>query len=225
MTTAPRITPIRRRLLVDEVTDDLRERILSGRLGPGEALVEADLCERYDVSPTPVRQALRGLAAEGLVTIHPGSGSEVASMSETEITDLFEVVPELEKLAVELAIARMSANDYEQLDKRHAKMMKHYRAGNRRACFEADSGIHNFLVKKSGNEMLVATHANLMARARRGRYQALKSRSRWDESMAQHEAIHAAILARDAENAGWLMREHVRDTGQVLLRDLRKRDG
>jgi len=225
MTTAPKLTPIRRRLLVDEVTDDLRERILSGRLAPGVPLVEAELCDRYDVSPTPVRQALRVLAAEGLVAIRPGSGSEVASMSEKEITELFEVVPELEKLAVELAIARMADTDYVQLDKRHQKMMKHYRTGNRRACFEADSGIHTFLVKKSGNDMLVATHANLMARARRGRYQALKSRARWDESMAQHEAIHAAILARDALAAGRLMRDHVRDTGQVLLRELRDQAG
>jgi DNA-binding GntR family transcriptional regulator len=225
MTTAPKVTPIRRRLLVDEVTDDLRERILSGRLAPGDALVEAELCDRYGVSPTPVRQALRVLAAEGLVTIRPGSGSEVASMTETEITELFEVVPELEKLAVELAVDRMSDNDYAQLDKRHQKMVKHYRAGNRRAFFEADYGIHNFLVKKSGNDLLVATHANLMSRARRGRYQALKSQARWDESMAQHEAIHAAILARDADRAGRLMRAHVRDTGQVLLRELRARTG
>jgi len=132
-------------------------------------------------------------------------------------------VPELEKLAVELAVARMSDSHFAQLDKRHQKMMKHYHAGKRRACFEADYGIHNFLVKKAGNDMLVATHTSLMARARRGRYQALKSQSRWDESMAQHEAIHAAILARDADRAGQLMRAHVRDTGQVLLRELREK--
>lgn len=215
---APR--PIRRRTLFDEAVAGLRELILSGRLAPGERLVEAELCESFAISRTPLRQALKLLETEGLVTLHRNRGAYVCVMTAQEVAELFEVVSDLERLAVRLAVERMSDADLERLEKRHERMMRHYRAGKRRPCFDADYAIHNYIVEKSGNSLLVSTHATLMARARRERYRALFSQERWDEAMSEHEAFMAAILARDSEEAGRLMYEHVMRTGRVLQREI-----
>ena len=211
---------IKRKALHEETVDTLREMIIGGKLAPGERLVEQQLCQTLGISRTPLREAFKLLEKEGLVDLRPNRGVHVSEITAQGIADLFEVVSDLERLAVDLAVQRMADKDFRNLQRRHETMLRQYRAGRRRECFQSDYDIHNFLVKKSGNQILVDSHSTLMIRARRGRYLALFSQERWDEAMGEHEALMEAIGRRDKDAAALLMYRHVTRTGQVLHQSL-----
>lgn len=218
----PAALPVRSRRasLHADMVEILRELIIGGELAPGDRLREAELCARFGVSRTPLREALKILETEGLVTLQPNRGASVSRISAHEVTELFEVISNLERIAVELAIARMNERAFKKLLRMHERMMRHYAAGRRRACFQVDFDTHNAIVAMSGNSLLVATHEGLMLRARRGRYMALFSQRRWDQSMQEHEQIIAAIADREAPTASELMRRHVLETGKVICQQL-----
>lgn len=199
-----------------EVVKALREMILGGTLAPGARLVESELCSAFGLSRTPFREALKLLESEGLVVLKPNRGASVSVMTEREVADLFEVVANLERTAVELTVQRADEKGLRKLRRRHDRMMKLHAARKRRECFQADYEIHQLIVALTGNAVLMNTHAGLMSRTRRGRYLALSLQSRWDESMQEHEAFMSAIERRDSHLAGQLMREHVLHTGRVV---------
>lgn len=213
---SPTPSRIRRSSLHAEIVEVLRESIIGGQLAAGERLIEVELCARLGVSRTPLREAFKILETEGLVTLQPNRGAFVSRLSAHEVTELFEVVANIERVAVELAIERLDDRGFKKLMRLHERMMRHYHAGRRRECFQADFDAHNAIVALSGNSLLVATHEGLMVRARRSRYLALFSQHRWDQSMQEHEAIMAELKKRNAARASELMRKHVLETGQVI---------
>ena len=222
------IAPIARpRPLHEEVVGRLRDMIVEGKLESGERLHEIDLSEFLNVSRTPLREALKLLANEGLVDLLPGRGARVSSLSPDSVGELFEVVSGLERLAAELAAARMTARDLERLQRMHDKMAGHFAAGERRDYFALNHEIHVAIVAGSKNQTLVATHAALMVKARRGRYTALASEERWKEAMAEHEALMVALRRRDGEQAGEILFQHDRRTGETTLEMLKakRREG
>lgn len=217
-----KVAPIgRARPLHEEVCDRLRDMIIEGEIATGERLHETNLSEVLNVSRTPLREALKLLANEGLVDLLPGRGARVSALSPESVGELFEVVSGLERLAAEFAAARMSARDLERLQRTHDKMAAHFAAGERHEYFALNHEIHVAIVAASKNRMLVATHGALMAKARRGRYSALASEERWKEAMAEHEALMAAFHKRDAKRAGDILFEHDRRTGETT-RDMLK---
>lgn len=203
-----------------EAAHALREAIISGELAPGDRLDEAEYCAAFGISRTPLREAIKLLEAEHLLWVRPSRGVFVTVMTAQDVADLFEVVSDLERLAVTLAVKRMTNADHTHLGRMHDRMLRLYREDNLRECFQTDFEIHNYLVEKSDNPVLKGTHGTLMARARRGRYVALVSRTRWDEAMAEHENFMDAIQRRDAQTAGELMHRHVSRTGAVLRQSL-----
>lgn len=208
--------PIRRRPLHDEVTERLRDMIVEGRLTPGARVNEAALCEQLGVSRTPLREALKILAAEGLVDLLPRRGARVAGLSATELGELFEVLSGLERTAAELAALRASEADLARLEELQARIEQHHDARNRHDYAHDNHALHETIVALAGNAVLKEVHARLMTRVRRARYMALLSQERWDESVAEHAAILAALAARDARRAGELMHRHVARTGEVV---------
>jgi DNA-binding GntR family transcriptional regulator len=213
---APRVVPIARaRPLHEEVCDRLRDMIIEGEIATGERLHEISLSEILRVSRTPLREALKLLANEGLVDLLPGRGARVSALSPEGVGELFEVVGGLERLAVELAATRMTARDLERLQRMHDKMAKHFAAGERHAYFALNHEIHVAIVAGSKNQTLVTTHAALMVKARRGRYAALASEQRWKEAMEEHEALMGALRGRDSRRAGEILFLHDRRTGET----------
>lgn len=206
---------VRARPLHEEVVDRLRDMIIEGEIGGGERLHEIDLSARLKVSRTPLREALKLLASEGLVELLPGKGARVSKMSGEVFGDLFEVVSGLERLAVELAVVRMSSRDLERLRRMHDRMAAHFAAHERHEYFALNHQIHVAIVAASKNETLMATHAALMVKARRGRFTALASEERWKEAMAEHEALMEALERRDGEAAGKILFQHDRRTGET----------
>lgn len=212
--------------LHEEATDRLRSLIVRGDLAPGEALVEADLSEALGISRTPLREALKLLASEGLVELRLNRSAMIAPMRQEEIEELFEAVSGIERVAAELAALRMTERDMEKLDGLQERMERLHDSGKLNDYFEINQQIHSFIVACSRNRTLKATHDWLLGRAERARFFALSSQDRWDESVQEHRALLAALKDRDAERAGRVLGQHVARTG-VVVRDIldSKRDG
>jgi len=208
--------PIRRKPLHDEATERIRDMIVEGRLAAGDWINEADLCQQLQISRTPLREALKVLATEGLVELVPRRGAHVAQLSTGELVDLFEALSGIEGYAAELAATRMSAGDLERLRQLQVRIEQRHKARDRLAYFRENHELHVAIIRCSGNSAIVDIHARLIARVRRGRYQALLSEARWKDSVEEHAQILAAFENRDARRAGELMRQHVAHTGDVV---------
>ncbi len=212
--------PIHRRPLHDEATERLRDMIVEGKLLAGEWINETELCQQLNISRTPLREALKILAAEGLVELIPRRGAHVAQLSKQEIVDLFEALSGIEGMAAELAAIRMSSADLKRLRGLQARIEREHAASNRLEYFHENHILHEVIVGLSGNSALVDIHARLIARVRRARYEATLSEARWSEAVQEHAQILAAFESRDAGLAGRLMRQHVTHTGDVVRASL-----
>ena len=202
--------------LHEEAATRLRSLIIRGDLRPGEPLVEADLCDALGVSRTPLREALKLLAAEGLVQLRLNRSAIVSPIRREEIKELFEAVAGIERIGAELAASRMTAKDHEKLATLQERMEHHHNAGELREYFELNQQIHLFILSCARNGALKSTHEALMARVERARFFALSSQARWDESVEEHRDIMRALAARDGDKAGRRLARHIERTGQVV---------
>jgi len=210
----------RPRPLHEAVVDRLRDMILDGKVQIGERLHDANLAEVLGVSRTPIREAVKLLAAEGLVELLPGRGARVAPYSLESLIALVEVIAGLERHACELAAERMDPSGFDRIRRLHDLMAEHHRVNRRRDYSRLNHEIHVGLVALAGNAALEWTHAALIVRARRGRHNALESEARWVEAMAEHELIITALTERDGRRAGELMLHHDLHTRDVLRAQL-----
>jgi DNA-binding GntR family transcriptional regulator len=217
----PRTTLSRRVPFARQIADTLRDMIIRGEMPPGGRIIERGLCERLQVSRTPLREALKLLEAEGLIEISQNKGARIMSLTPAEASNLFEVIAGLESLAAELAVTRIGADELAVLDDMHARMCAQFQRREKDSYFELNSAIHDMIVRCSANPVLIATHANLMLRARRGRYMAILDPSRWEESVEEHEAAMRAFHARDPEQARLVWRRHLIRTGETVCAVLR----
>ncbi len=202
--------------LCERVADSLRVLITRCELSPGVRVVEADLCRLLGVSRTPLREALRLLAAEGLLELRPNRSARIKPMDPVEIGELFETVSGIERIAAELAAARLTPREFKRLAATQARMERLHEAGDRSAYFSLNQQIHSLVVAGAKNAVLKDTHGRLLARVERARYFALGMQGRWDESVAEHREVLAALELRDAVRAGNLLARHVRRTGEVV---------
>ena len=207
---------LQRNSLHQQVVERLRDMIVEGELAPGRRIPEAELCESFGISRTPLREALRVLDSEGLVEPDGTRGSRVTKITTREIAELFEVVSGIERMAAELAAERMTDADVENLRAITLRMEQHFQRGDRQKYFRLNQVIHHTIVKLAGNGILASTHAGLMNKVRRARYFAILSQDRWRESVDEHNEIVRAFAERDAERAGRLLLTHVRKTGIIV---------
>ena len=214
---------VRPKPLHETVVERLRDMIVEGELGSGERLHDANLAKILQVSRTPIREATKLLATEGLVDLLPGRGARVSELSSEDILDLFETIAGIERNACELAAERMSERDLDKLQRAHKRMARHHAAGERQPYFKLNHEIHRAIVEASKNATLQAIHASLMSRARRARYAALASHARWMEAMGEHNQIMAALAERDSRRAGEIMRQHDLGTARSIVAALKPR--
>ncbi len=215
---APRAapTPIARRALHDELVPRLRDLIFEGELAPGERVPERALCERFGISRTPLREALKILASEGLIDLKHHRGAAVSTLSAEEVDHMFEVMAALEALAGELACVHARDEEIAAVGKLHARMLGHHRRGELSEYFRCNQRIHEAIMEASGNPVLIHLYRTLSVRIRRARYMANLSRERWDQAVAEHEEILAALQARAGARLGRLLREHLRHKADVI---------
>jgi DNA-binding GntR family transcriptional regulator len=211
-----RLLRVPRTGLHERAATRLRLLIVRGDFAPGQQLLEADLSDALGVSRTPLREALKQLASEGLVELRLNRTAIVAPLRRDELTELFEALSGIERCAAELAATRMEPRDLEQLEALQASIEWHHGRGEMRHYFEINQQIHRAIVGFARNGVLKATHDVLLPRAERARFFGLSVLGRWDESVRDHQEILEALKAGDASRAGQLLGHHVRRTGEVV---------
>lgn len=209
--------PRRKGRLHTNTVDALHRMIVSGELPPGQKLREQELCERLGVSRTPLREALRTLAAQGLVQLTQNRGAEVAPLTLADITALFDVVGTLEALAARLACKAMSDEAIAEIGVLHYRMMLHHVRDELPEYFALNQQIHRAIIEAADNPVLLGVWDALAARVERAKYLPNLQPNRWKAAMYEHDAMLAALVARDGDTLGRMMETHFRNGLAAIL--------
>ncbi|HEX9182352.1 MAG TPA: GntR family transcriptional regulator [Burkholderiales bacterium] len=208
--TVPQLPPpIARRPLHEEAADRLRDLIIQGTLAPGSRLNERLLTAQLGVSRTPLREAFKVLATEGLVELLPNRGAIVSPIDAVRVSETLAVMGALEALAGELACTRASDGQLNEIRSLHQEMLANHARGDLAGYFKFNQAIHLKIVKYSGNAVLTQTYRHLNANVRRARYMANLSQERWDAAVREHGEILEALAARDVARIRVLLAEHL----------------
>ncbi|MBR1221854.1 GntR family transcriptional regulator [Bradyrhizobium sp. U87765 SZCCT0131] len=206
-----------------EVLSRLRDFIVEGNLEGGARIPERRLCEMFGVSRTPLREALKVLASEGLVDLLPNRGARVREFSVSDVTELFDVMGGLEALAGRLACERITEAEFAEIERLHHEMYGAYLKRDMHAYFHANQLIHQAIVAAARNSVLSAAYATYAGRIRRVRYSAnlASKRDRWAEAMREHEAILDALGRRDGSELSEILFRHLRNKEAAALDHLK----
>lgn len=205
--------------LHDEVASRLREQIFAGTLPPGSFLDEAALCERLEISRTPLREALKVLVAEGLLRHEPRRGCFVAEVTESDLDEIFPVIALLEGRAAHEATRKAVAADIAALEQLHDRLQQCAADGLVTDYYEANYAIHEAFITLADNRWLAQVIGDLRKILKLARQQQLRAPGRLEQSLSEHLAVFAALKARDAEGAEAAMRTHL-TRQRVALREL-----
>jgi DNA-binding GntR family transcriptional regulator len=214
----PKSAPIVRRSLHDELVERLRDMVTEGELKPGDKVPEQALCARFEVSRTPLREALKVLTAEGLMQITPNRGTRVAQLTDREIDELFPVLGALEGLAGTLAVERMTAVDLAELQGLHEQMMSHFRQGRQAPYLRLNRAVHEKIFAIAGNEALFDLYRQLLVRVHSLRFVVKKTAAQWSRAVKDHERIMAAFAAGDGDRVAAILRDHLSGTAASIAR-------
>ncbi|MFZ4808895.1 MAG: GntR family transcriptional regulator [Hyphomicrobiaceae bacterium] len=216
MTRIPATDGINRRYLHDIVADRLRQLILDGELEPRSRVNELELAERFAISRTPLREAIKILATEGLLELLPNRGARVASISDKELDDVLEVVASLEALAGDLACRHATAEEIAQVATLSDEMADAWRRRDEATYFRLNRQIHDAVMAASRNAVLATMYANLSGRIQRARYTAHKTDDQWARAMQDHREMAERLQARDGAGLADLLRRHIRSKKDVI---------
>lgn len=203
---------ITNRSLHDQVVSRVRDLIIEGILEPGSRIDESTLIEELGVSRTPFREALRTLAAEGLVIVKPSRGSVVRKWTSADVFSMLEVLGHLEQLAGELACARASDEEINDLIALHEEMLGYYKANDRMPYYKLNQEFHSRLTALSKNVTLQEMQRNIQARLKRIRYIGNEKPDAWAGAVQDHEAMIVALKEKDGKRLGEAMAKHIKNT-------------
>ena len=212
VSTESEIAPIERSTLHDVVVTRLRDMIIEGQLLAGNRVHEGDLCQQLGISRTPLREALKVLAMEGLVELNPGRGATVRKLTAKDIQDMLSVLSVLENLAGRLTCQMATDEDIREVRRLHDEMLSFYADGDRLPYFKRNQQIHSLLITLSGNESLALVHDLLQTRLKRIRYIGDRKPDTWSAAVADHEEMITALEARDGEKLSAALVEHLSST-------------
>lgn len=207
---------ITRPSLHSELLERLRDLIVQGELPQGTKIPERELCERYGVSRTPMREALKVLAVDGLVWLEPNRGAWVSKVTLEELEEVFPVMGALEALSGELACEHITDAQIEAIRNMHNQMLKYYKARDLSNYFQVNQGIHEAILEAANNSELTAMYSSLAARVRRARYLANMTDDRWAKAVDEHEQILAALESRKGPQLAKILRKHLKSKFQTV---------
>lgn len=211
------IESVGRRSLHEEVVERLRGLVVEGDLKAGHKIPEKALCERLGISRTPLREALKVLAADGLITLIPNRGAVVRELTREDIEDVFPVMGALEALAGELACAQVTDEEIAVIQALHDQMITHFESGQLAEYFHCNRQIHELILAAARNQTLTSHYLSLSSRLRRARYLANVSADRWSEAVAEHGAMMVALQQREGAALGQIMKQHMEQTFVAVL--------
>lgn len=206
--------------LRDVVFNTLRQAILTGDLKPGERLMEIHLANRLGVSRTPIREAIRKLELEGLVTMIPRRGAEVAQITEKSMNDVLEVRRALDALCVELACDRISEEEVKSLKAACDYFERAVRGKDAKKIAQADVELHDIIVKATGNARLIQLVNNLSEQMYRYRYEYIKDASQHGRLIEEHRVIYESIVRKDKVTATQAAKVHIDNQEKAIIKQI-----
>lgn len=208
----------------DRITTELEAEIMRGDLAPGQRLDEVALANRFDVSRTPVREALRALAASGLIKVQPRSGAVVARPTVGEVMEIFELVGELEAIASRLACERMTDHHSAHISLAHKACRQAAASQDVALYMQKNDVFHSAIHAAADNRALVEQIAHLGKKLAPYRRFITFRPERRETAEREHELLARALLARDGPRAASAMKDHVQmlaDDALILARSLK----
>jgi DNA-binding GntR family transcriptional regulator len=197
--------------LFEQLLDELRDMIVGGELAEGARLNEPDLCERFGTSRTPLREAFKVLASEGLVEMQTFRGAFVASISDEEARHVGFVLSALEQAAATLLVERIDDADITRLKEAHARMVRAAADGDLQQYRHLNEGIHQYIVDGARNPVLAESYNRIKNRLRRPRHAKTKTPQEFRKAVKEHNAMVTAIANRDAVRLAAIIRQHYGD--------------
>lgn len=201
--------PIARVSLHDAIVNRLRDMIIEGELAPGSRIHETQMGQRLGVSRTPLREAIKFLASEGLVELVPTRGAVVREFNAKDIKDMLLVLKTLESLAGRLACERATDEQIAHVRSLHDQMLGYYQERRRMEYYKLNQNIHSAIVALSDNEPLAYTHSMLQGRLKRVRFVGHQGEENWAKAIVEHEEMMTALEARDAERLSKIIEQHL----------------
>jgi DNA-binding GntR family transcriptional regulator len=219
----PGAVAIDRKGLASAVTAKLRDMIVEGALVPGTRLNERVLCEQLAVSRTPLREAFKTLAVEGLVELLPNRGAIVAQMSVADIEQTFEVMGALEGLSGQLACERITDQEVAEIRALHYEMLAAHARRDLPSYYRVNHIIHDRINAAADNAVLTQTYLQINARIQSLRFRSNFNQEKWDIAVKEHGAMLEALEKRDGEALRLLLQRHLLNKRDVVIAEMRAR--
>lgn len=208
--------------LRDVVFRTLRQGILMGELKPGERLMEIHLANRLGVSRTPIREAIRMLELEGLVTMIPRRGAEVSQITEKNLRDVLEVRRALDALAVELACERITEEEKKALAAACTEFEQATRTKDAKTITQADVKLHDIIVTAAGNERLTKLVNDMSEQMYRYRFEYIKDETKHQSLIQEHRIIYKSIIKCDKKTASEAVKTHIDNQEKSIINKIYK---
>jgi DNA-binding GntR family transcriptional regulator len=202
--------------LSEQIANQLRDMIIQNQFASGARIRERDICKKLNVSRTPLREALRMLATEGLVELIPNCGAVITSPSAEEIADMLQVLGVLEAFAGERACSLITQEEINEIKALQYEMLAAFARCDRLQYFKLNQSIHLAIVKAARSETLLSTHSRLNARLYRIRYQSNLRNELWGSAVEEHNNIMDALEKRDTHRLSSLLRQHLKSTWEKV---------
>ena len=215
------IINIPRAALHEQVAQRLRQMLVEGHVAPGAKLNERELSEELKVSRTPLREAIKMLAAEGLVELLPNRGAIAVELSEADILNTFEVMAGLEGQSGELAAQRITESELAEIRAMHYEMMAAYTRRDLSNYYRLNAAIHRAINAAARNPVLTATYTQVNARLQALRFRSNQDGDKWKRAMQEHEQMIEALSAHDAAAMRAVLLAHLGNKRDVVIEQLR----
>ena len=211
------VIPIARPVLHQEVAQRLRQCIVEGQIAPGAKLNERELAEQLRVSRTPLREAIKMLAAEGLVELLPNRGAVAAALSERDVADTFEVIAGLEGHSGELAAARITEPELTEIRALHYEMLAAFTRRDLSAYYRLNAQIHERINAAARNPVLAQTWRTVNARLQALRFRSNLHEGKWQRAVEEHDEMIERLAARDGAGLRALLVRHLEHKRDAVL--------
>jgi DNA-binding GntR family transcriptional regulator len=211
------IIEISRFTLHDQVVLRLRTMLVEGRIAPGAKLNERELCEQLRVSRTPLREAIKLLAAEGLVDLLPNRGAVAVRLTESDVVNAFEVLGGLEAMSGELAAQRVTDAELTEIRAMHYEMLASFTRQDLSGYYRLNALIHTAINAAAKNPLLTSTYQGINARVQSLRFRTNQNTAKWKRAMKEHEQMIEALAARDPAALRAILLEHLVNKRNTVL--------
>jgi len=199
-----------------QIADTLREMIMTGELKEGDKISENELCVAMEISKTPLREALRVLSVEGLISLVPNRGSFVTKPTIDEIKEMFEVMSVLEGVCARAAAHKMTAQEFSRLEKLHAALEEKFECRDQKEYIRINNHYHSFIQELAGNRTLNQIVNGLRKKILLYRFQSLNLSGRFEDSIQEHRQLLATFRERDGRKAEKIMKKHLKKQALAL---------